>query len=190
MYRVLLIASLLPILVAMVVRWWCGVRVLGSTGKIPCRCDLGRWLPAPAGHGPQAVRRAADTAAEFGRELRAEALRAWRKDDPKAATARENTRRFGMAVPPLTVMVAVFALLVGKVPVMGVFALMFAATALSAAMALLGLPAELRAIARHANRVRSEKSFPDPDDEQAVIDCAIAHAWDAAVPPVLRWLQG
>jgi len=188
MYRLILIASLLPIIVVMLARWWFAVRVLGSVGKRGCHSDLRRWLPDPADKA--VVHRAEESAAEFGRELRHKALGAWRADDPKAAATRAKTLRFGTAVPPLSALVAAFALLVGKLPVMGVFAVLFAATALAAAMALLTLPAELRAISRHAARIRGEKCFPNPDEEKAVIDCAIAHAWDATPPPILRWLQG
>lgn len=187
MYRIVIILSLLPIVAAMIAGWWFGRRILASVGRQDCRCDLTRWNP-PADHD-STVRRASGPAAGFGLELRAAALVSWREAEPKAAVARENTRRFGAAVPPLATMVAIFALLVGKLPALGVFAALFAATALAAAMSLLGLPAELRAIARHARRVREQRAFPDRDDEQAVIDCAIAHAWDAAPPPVLRWLR-
>ncbi|MFZ9937971.1 MAG: hypothetical protein ACO3JG_13090 [Luteolibacter sp.] len=186
MYRIVIILSLLPIVASMIAAWWCGRRVLASVGRQDCRCDLERWTPAA--EGAPKVRRASGPVAGFGRELREEALSYWREQEPKAAAARENTRRFGAAVPPLATMVAVFALLVGKLPALGVFAALFAATGLAAAMSLLGLPAELRAIARHAGRVRGQRAFPDRDDEQAVIDCAIAHAWEAALPPVLRWL--
>lgn len=188
MYRLILLLSLLPILVAMFARWWLGSRVLLSVGKRGCRCDLKRWLPAPGDHA--VAHRSAETAADFGRELRLKALESWHSEAPKAAAARENTRRFGAAVPPLSTVVAAFALLVGKLPVLGVFAVLFAATALAALMSLLSLPGELQAIAREARRAREAKSFPDPDDEQAVVECAIAHAWDAALPQVLRWLQG
>jgi hypothetical protein len=188
MYRLLIIASLLPVIISMISRWWMGKRVLATVGKRGCQCDLTRWLPPGDDKSP--VRRSADNAANFGRELRLMAIEAWREENPQAAKARANTHRFGAAVPPLATMVAAFALLVGKIQVMGVFAILFAAIALAAAMSLLGLPAELRAIARHARRIRSEKSFPDPAEEQAVIDCAIAHAWNAAAPPVIRWLQG
>ncbi|HSP41727.1 MAG TPA: hypothetical protein VLO11_02550 [Luteolibacter sp.] len=186
MYRIVVILSLLPIVVAMIACWWFGRRILASLGRQDCRCDLARWTP-PA-DAESDVRRASGTAAGFGLDLRAAALVSWREEEPKAAAARENTRRFGAAVPPLATMVAVFALLVGKLPAMGVFAALFAATALAAAMSLLGLPAELRAIARHARQIRERRAFPDRDHEQAVIDCAIAHAWSAALPSVLRWL--
>jgi ABC-type transport system involved in cytochrome bd biosynthesis fused ATPase/permease subunit len=188
MYRLIVIVSLLPIIIAMVTRWWFGLRVLASEGKRRCHCDLTRWVPTT--DGKSSVRRSDETAAGFGRELRNQALQSWRENEPQAAIARENSRRFAAVVPPLAVMVAAMALLVGKLSVMGVFAVLFASTALAAAMTLLTLPAELRAIARHAQRVRSEKSFPDRDDEQAVIDSATAHAWDASTPHILRLLQG
>lgn len=187
MYRLILLLSLLPIGIALVARWWFGLRVLADEGKQTCRCDLGRWMPAP---GDTAVtHRAEKSAAEFGRELRLKALADWREQDPKAAAAREGTRRFGRAVPPLSAMIAVFALVVGKVPLAGALAIFTGACAMAAALGLLSLPPELQAIARAAARTRDGKGFPARDDEENVIRCAIAHAWDEAVPPVLRWLK-
>ncbi|MDP3851853.1 MAG: hypothetical protein Q8Q59_15220 [Luteolibacter sp.] len=187
MFRLLLFVSLFPIAIALIARWWFGVRILAMEGKRPCRCDLASWLPAP---GDDAIiHRAEQSAGEFGRQLRLKALAAWKAHDPKAAAARENTRRFGLAVPPLTGVVAVFAVLVKKIPVMGAVAVLLAATALSAALGLLSLAPELAAITRAARKTRETKGFPRQEDEEAVIRCAIAHAWDAALPPILRWVQ-
>jgi hypothetical protein len=187
MFRLLLMISLLPIAAALIARWWFGLRVLADEGKQNCRCDLAQWMPAP---GDTAVMiRAEKSAAEFGHELRLKALAEWRDQDPKAAAAREGTRRFGRAVPPLSVMVAVFALVVGKIPLAGVFAIVACACAVAAVFGMLTLPHELQAITRSAHNMRRQKSFPKQDDEEAVIRCAIAHAWDETVPPVLRWLQ-
>jgi hypothetical protein len=187
MHRILLTISLLPIAISLAARWWFGLRVLAAEGTRACRCDLARWLPAPG--DAAAVHRAENTAAEFGRELRLKALSEWRARDPKAAASREGTLRFGIAVPPLGAMVAVFAVLVGKVPVAGALAIVLAAAALAAALGLLTLPPELAAINRAARTVREGKNFPDADDQEAVARCAIAHAWDAALPPILRLLQ-
>lgn len=187
MYRILLILSILPIVIAIIARWWFGLRVLSTDGARACRCDLDRWLPAPGDDA--AVHRAENSAAEFGRELRLKALADWQTRDPKAAAARESTRRFGLAVPPLSGIVAVMAVLVGKIPIIGALAILLGATALAAVFSLLTLAPELRAIAHSARGVRKNKSFPDEFDELAVIQCAIAHAWDAAAPPILRWLQ-
>lgn len=187
MFRLLLFISLFPIAIALIARWWFGMRVLAGDGMRPCRCDLKRWLPTP---GDEAVvHRAEGSAAEFGRQLRIKALAEWRERDPKAAASRENTRRFGLAVPPLSGVVAVFAVLVGKVPVMGAIAILLAATALAAVLGLLTLPPELGAITRAARKVREDKNFPGSEEEEAVIRCAIAHAWDLSLPPILRWVH-
>jgi hypothetical protein len=60
---------------------------------------------------------------------------------------------------------------------------------LSAAIGLLALPPELKAIAQTARKAREAKSFPKRDDEDAVIRCAIAHAWKSTLPPILSSLQ-
>ncbi len=187
MFQLLLIASLVPIAVTLALRWWHGLRVLANEDGRACRCDLKRWLPAP---GDEAVvHRADDTAVAFGRQLRLKALDVWKSENPRAFRSRENARRFGMAVPPLSGIIAVFAVLVAKIPVIGLVVLPLAATAVAAAFGVLALPAELAAIARHARRVREERAFPDEDQEESVIRCAFAHAWDHALPPILRCLH-
>jgi hypothetical protein len=187
MFKIVIIICLVPIAIALAARWWFGMRVLFVDGGRACRCDLKRWLPSP---GDEAVvHRADNTARDFGRELRLKALAEWREQNPKAAASREKTRRFGLAVPPLSGLVAVFAVLVGKIPVMGAIAILVGATAIAALMGILTLPPELAAINRAARKAREEKNFPNRDDEDAVIRCASAHAWDAALPPILRWMQ-
>jgi hypothetical protein len=54
---------------------------------------------------------------------------------------------------------------------------------------LLTLPPELTAISRRARKLREDKSFPSSEDADAVIRCAIAHAWDASLPPLLRMIH-
>lgn len=187
MFRPILFFSLILLIIGLVARWWFGARVLAGDGARPCRCDLKRWLPAPDDEA--IVHRAEESAAEFGRQVRVKALTEWHDQDPKAATSRENTRRFGLAAPPFTAIVAVFAVLVGKVPALGAIIIFIAAIALATLFGLLSLPPELTAITRTSRRIREEKQFPNTDDEEAVMRCAIAHAWDATLPPILRWLH-
>lgn len=187
MFKYVVIICLIPIGIALAARWWFGVRILAGDGGRACRCDLQQWLPAP---GDEAVtHRAENSAVEFGKQLRDKALADWREQAPKAAASRENTRRFGLAVPPLSGIVAVFAVIVGKVPVMGAIAIVVGATAIAAVLGVLNLPPELGAITRAARKVREDRSFPSRDDEDAVIRCAIAHAWDASLPQILRWIH-
>jgi len=187
MFRLILVLSLIPIAIALAVRWWHGGRVLAAEGGRLCRCDLKRWLPI---RGDESViHRAEESAAEFGRQLRIKALDEWRVQDPKAAAARESARRFGMAVPPLSALVAVFAMIVGKIPLSGAISILLAATAVAAVLGLLALAPELGAINRAARKVREDGDFPARDDADAVIRCAVAHAWDLALPPILRWIH-
>jgi hypothetical protein len=187
MWRLLFIFSAIPIIAALVCRWFFGLRILADEGKRECRCDLATWMPSPG--DTAVVHRADESAAEFGRQLRLKALAEWREQDPKAATARENSRRFGMAVPPLSGVIAVFAVLVAKIPIMGGISCLLAATALSAALGVLSLAPEIAAITRTAKKLRDAKSFPRRDDEDAVIRCAVAHAWKETMPPILGLLQ-
>ena len=188
MFRLILLLSLLPIAAALLARWWFGLRVLATEGKQVCRCDLAQWMPPPG--DAALVHRAEKSASEFGHELRLKALAEWRLEDPKAAAAREGTRRFGKAAPPLCMMIAVFALLVHKVPLAGALAIVAAATAIAAVLGLLSLPAELQAIARTVNGLKKQGCFPSRDDEETVIRCAAAHAWCDSPPAIFRWFQG
>ncbi|GAA5118846.1 hypothetical protein JIN84_22565 [Luteolibacter yonseiensis] len=182
MWKLLLIFSVLPILAAMASRWWFGLRVLADEGRRQCRCIAGKG-PSPGDADTE------KSAAEFGRELRLLALEEWRERDLKAANSRENSRRFGMAVPPMSGIIAIFAVIVGRVIPMGGFTIFASATAISCAFGLLSLAPELRAIAVTARRFRTDKNFPRRDDEDAVVNCAIAHAWKETLPPVLSLIQ-
>lgn len=187
MWKFLLLISVVPIVIALAARWWFGMRVLAGLGGRICRCDLDRWLPAPSDGA--VVHRAEETAAEFGKQLREKALAEWREHDPKAVKSRESGKRFGMAVPPLAGIVAVMAVFVAKIPVLGAIAATLAATAIAALIGVLSITPELAALTRAAKRLRESKSFPSRDDEEAVIRCALALAWKETLPPILAAFQ-
>lgn len=184
MWRTLLTVSLVPIILVIVVRWWFALRVLAADGRRLCRCDLTRWQPASSDAGRSDL-----TAAKFGLDLRETALADWKAADPKGFASRQNTHRFALAAPPLSGIVAIFAVVVGKIPVAGALSIPLAFTALAAVFAVLGLPAELAAIQRTIRRIKDERWFPDRDDEEAVCRAAHAWAWEHSMPPILRWLQ-
>lgn len=188
MWKLLLLFSIIPIAAALIARWWFGLRVLSADGLRPCRCDLGTWMPSPDDQA--VIHRSEESAAEFGRQLRLKALAEWRERDPRAAVSRENAKRFGMAVPPLSGIVAILAVVVARIPVMGAISVVFAATALACVFGLLSLAPELLAITQASKKLREAKSFPRRDDEEAVIRCAVAHAWKESLPPILAKLQG
>lgn len=187
MWRLILIFSVVPIAAAMAARWWFGTKVLLENGGRPCRYDPSRWNPSPDGSPGEPA--SEQSAFELGRLLRVRAMEEWNQADPKGAKSRASSKRFGMAVPPISGIVAVMAFLVAKVPVMGAISAILAATAVSAALGILSLPPELAAITRSARKLREARGFPRSDDEDAVIRCALAHAWKDTLPPILSLIQ-
>ncbi|MFU8892366.1 MAG: hypothetical protein ACNA8L_01945 [Luteolibacter sp.] len=188
MWRILIFLSLIPPVIAMAMRWWFGTRVLATQGPRLCHADLEKWLPEP--EEAVVARRSDETAHVIGFHLWQYAMRDWARRDPKAAMARQKSKRLGMVLPPFMVVIIAFALVVGKINVLGAFALVFASIALAALFSYLTLGQELKEVASAANRLRKSGAFRLRDDEDAVVECAMAHAWHQALPPVLRWLQG
>lgn len=183
MWRMIIIISVLPMAAGLVLRWWYGLRTLQARGRMVVRPESGRWLELAGAGNPEM------DAADAGARLRTAALRDWMSNEPRAAKAREGARRFGIAVPPLSMVVAAMGVIAGRVPVMVALSAVLAAVALATVFGLLSLGTELRVIAATAKRVRDARVFRRSDDEEAVIECAAAHAWNEAVPPVLRWLK-
>lgn len=187
MFRLLIILAVIPIVIAFVVRWWFGLRVISSIGRHQCRCDLEKWDRAfGSEHIP--VSKSAD-AVIFADLLRKSALADWRTRDSKAAISREGARRFGMAVPPLAAMGAILGLIVGRIPFTGVLAIFLIALAFAAVIAYLGIAPELKAIITTSRRLRDNHIFPRSEDEEAVIRAANALVWKEAAPPVFNLIQ-
>jgi hypothetical protein len=186
MWRILFLISVLPIVAAIVARWYFGLRVLAAEGKRPCTVDPIRWK-VYLGETP-IVETTEAPAAEFGKLLRLSALADWQAREPKRAASRESARKFGLAVPPLALIIAIFALLLAKIPFMGAVAILFTSTALSAIFGLLTLGTELQAIALTTRKLRESRAFVRRDDEDATAAAAVAHAWAESIPPILRIL--
>jgi len=186
MWRLLYIPCILAIAAAVVARIWFGKQVVFGKGGQSCKVDVDRWsdLLGTTVNLPTSEA----TAAELGRQLRKSALVQWQQRDPKAVRAREAAKRFGMAVPPLTIAVVLFALIAHRIPVPGAIAIFLAATALSSLLGLLSIGAELRAVAVLAKVLRERRAFVRRDDEDNVISCAVAEVWLDALPPILRWI--
>lgn len=150
MFQFLLLPSLLVLAAALGCRWWFGVRVWKE-------CD--------------------ETTRAAGLAMRAEAIARWQKSDPKGVAARNGALRFGMATPPLSALIAMFAILVGKLPPSGAIALVLAITAIACVFGFLSLPAELAALQRMRER---------NDTDEAKYFAAQAEAWNISLPSALR----
>jgi hypothetical protein len=162
MHRLLILMSVLVIGGALVARWWLALRPLAQA------------IDQPPADAVAASRR--------GDELLQDALAQWQRDDPRGAAARNAQLRFGMAAPPLSLLIAIFAAAVGKVPLLIAVAIPLAATALAVVVGISGLPRELDAVARHI------AGQPAAHRDDAGARFALAHAWNRAFPAALRWL--
>lgn len=187
MPRLLILLAALPIIITLVVRWWFGLRLLKSSAELQCSCNLEKWKqtfdeqhlpPSPSGN-----------LIIFAELFRKSALADWRVRDKKAAIAREGTRRFGMAVPPLTAMVVIVGIFVGRITPSYGIAIFLIATAFSAVIAYLSIAPEIHAILTTARSLRTSGIFHRRDDEDAVIQAAVAISWKEAAPPIFNLLQ-
>lgn len=180
LWRFLFLCSALMLAAALLLRGWFGKRGFAQIGERTCTADPSRWQNWTGESLPEK-----SDAAALGKALRRVALNRWKQDDPKAARAREAARRFGVAVPPLTLVVLVFAVTLAKLPLFGALTIALGATALSAGIGLLSIGSELRAVGRVVGELRGLRIFRRADDEEAVIACAQAAVWMSALPPIL-----
>jgi hypothetical protein len=150
MFQFLLLPSLLVIAAALGFRWWFGTRI---------------WKESD------------ESTRAAGLAMHADALAHWRETDPKAAAARAGALRFGLATPPLSAIIAVFAIIVGKLPPSGAIAVVLAITAIACAFGFLSLPAELAAIQRFRKQT---------DRDEGRYLAAQAAAWNLSLPHALR----
>ncbi|MES2981904.1 MAG: hypothetical protein V4727_06295 [Verrucomicrobiota bacterium] len=187
MARLLIFIAVIPIIITLLVRWWLGIRLLKSSAELSCSCDLEKWKHT---FGEQHLPVSSPgTQIMFAELLRKSALADWRERDRKLAISREGTRRFGMAVPPLTAMIVILGIVVGRVtPSFGI-AIFLLATAFSAVIAYLSIAPEINAILTTARKLRTSGIFHRRDDEDAVIQAAVAIAWKEAAPPIFNLLQ-
>lgn len=185
--RFLILIAALPIIAAFVARWWLGLRILSSTGRRQCSCDLALWEKAFGAENPPPSK--SGDAVLFAGALRKIALADWKTREPKAAASREGVRRFGMAVPPLSLMIVVLGIIVGRVPAIWAIPVFLLAIAFAVIVSYLSVAPELKAMLLASRRLRDSGVFHRRDDEDAVIAATTALAWKESAPPVFNLIQ-
>ena len=187
MLRFLILLAALPIVAAFVARWWMGLRVLSSSGRRQCSCDLALWEKSfGADHLPPSK---AGDARIFAESLRKAALADWKTREPKTAASREGVRRFGMAVPPLALLVVILGVIVGRVPAIWAIPVLLFAIAFAVIISYLSVAPELNAMLLATRRLRASGAFHRRDDENAVIAATTALVWKESAPPVFNLIQ-
>ncbi len=187
MLRLFLIIAALPIIATFLLRWWFGIRIISSLGRTQCACNLDKWQDTfGTDHTPPSKNADAIIFAEL---LHKTALTDWKTREPKAAASREGVRRFGMAVPPLSLMCGLLGFIVGRLPIMAVIVIFLSAIACAAVFSFLSIAPELKALFITSRRLRDARIFPRSDDESAVLRTATALAWKKSAPPIFNLIQ-
>jgi len=185
--RLLILIAAVPVIATFAVRWWLGLRILKSSEEQQCTCDLKKWeLTFGPDHLPPA---ASGDLIIYAELLRKSALADWRVRDPKTAISREGTRRFGMIVPPLTAMIVMLGAIVGRVPIAYGIAIFLLVTAFSSIVSYLSIGPEIKAILTTSRRLRNAGIFHRRDDEDALIQAAVALSWKEAAPAAFNLIQ-
>jgi len=185
--RFLILLAVLPIIAAFVARWWLGLRVISTAGRRQCSCDLALWEKSFGTENPPPSK--SGDALIFAETLRKASLADWKTREPKAAASRAGVRRFGMAVPPLALMVVVLGAIVKRVPVSFVLPVFLTAIALAIIFSYLSIAPELNAMLIASRRLRASGAFHRRDDEDAVIAATKALVWKESTPPILNLIQ-
>ena len=187
MVRFLILLAALPVIAAFIARWWLGLRVLSSAGRRQCSCDTALWEKA-FGAGNPPLSKSGD-AGIFAETLRKAALADWKTREPKAAASREGVRRFGMAVPPLSLLVVILGVIVGRVPAIWAIPAFLMAIAVAVVFSYLSIAPELNAMLVASRRLRASGAFHRRDDEDAVISATTALVWKESAPPIFNLIQ-
>lgn len=187
MVRFLILIAILPVIAAFIARWWLGLRVLSSVGRRQCSCDPTLWEktfgtenPLPSNSGDARI---------FAEALRKAALTDWKTREPKAAASREGVRRFGMAAPPLSLMIVILGIIVNRVPAIWAIPVFLLAIAVAVIFSYLSIAPELNAMLLASRRLRDSGAFNRRDDEDAVIAATSALVWKESTPPIFNLIQ-
>ena len=108
--------------------------------------------------------------------------------DPKSVARRRWALRFGHAFPIFTLVVCVFALLVGKLPVMWLVSIAMASLGIAACAQILTLTTNLQASAMAAVVLEKKRIYPRLSDEELVVASTRAWAWHSIVPGLISRL--
>ncbi|MFM2196639.1 MAG: hypothetical protein RLZZ505_71 [Verrucomicrobiota bacterium] len=187
MVRFLILLAAVPIIAAFIARWWLGLRVLSSAGRRQCSCDLALWEKSfGAENAPPSK---SGDALIFAETLRKAALADWKTREPKAAASREGVRRFGMAVPPFTLLIVILGVIVGRIPAIWAVPAFLFAIAVAVIFSYLSVAPELNAMLTASRRLRASGAFHRRDDEDTVIAATTALVWKEAAPPIFKLIQ-
>lgn len=217
MHRLLLLFSLVPLLVAIILRKLNGDRILRREGKqllnLPAEKTARKMLDSMGCKQVDIKQKKSlwSTGAATQKHLElpdftknknhpgtveSHALAALRvgifllaQREPSLAARRDWALRFGHVFPVFTVIVTVFALVVGKLPPVWGLSIIVGSLGIAACAQVLALACELRAATLASVVLEKKRIFARLSEEEAVVTATRAQAWRAIVPGLLARLM-
>jgi len=215
MHRFLLLASLLPLLVAIVLRKVHAdraLRVAYDSELYTTAGDLARGMLAAAGNEavdirtrkrvwaaasvtgdgwlalPAKVAQGA-SAADAGMAALRVGLYLLSQRNPAAVARRQWALRFGHVFPVFTLVVCVFAMLVGKLPLLWALSILFASLGIACCAQALAVAADRQAAVLAVVLLEKKRVLHRLTEEEAVVAATRAWAWRDAVPGLVSRLM-
>jgi len=215
MHRFLLLFALLPLLAALILRKMYADRVLNRSRAVVLSTDgatlarrmlssmdqdqtelriIQREWAGAAGIGENwlsltSKQAEGDSVADHGQVALRVGLYFLSMRDQAAVARRRWALRFGHAFPIFTSVVCVFALLVGKLPLLWLISVILASLGLAACAQALTLATNLQASALAAVILEKKRIYPRLSDEESVVAATRAWAWHAIVPGLISRLM-
>ena len=215
MHRLLLLFALLPLLAAIILRKLNADRVLRSARDTQLYTrgeDLARSMLAAAGHETVELRttgqawagagvtgegwlalpaRSAQgtSAADHGLVALRVGLYLMSLRNAAAVARRRWALRFGHVFPVFTLVVCVFALLVGKLPALWVLSIVMASLGLAACLQAFTVATDMQSASLATILLEKKRVLPRLSEEEAVVAATRAWAWRGIVPGLLSRLM-
>jgi hypothetical protein len=211
-WKILLLVSLLPTVIAVLVRKWLSDRTLsGCAGQITNRSgrEVAEALLKASGKAGQltidekkkpsvGVEPAqlhlsfelaeAKDVVSLGHvaALTGQALMA--VEQPELVKWRQWVLRFGWAFPVFTFVVVLFAVVVAKVAMVWGIVIILGALGLASTLLLASVMIEVEGAKLAEGLLDRSRVLPRSDDEEAVARCCRAHAFRGVVPGAVEWV--
>lgn len=215
MHRLLLLLSLIPLLVALVLRKLNADRVLRLARKTQLQMrgeDLARKMLDSMGHRDVEIKttkrswagaavtgddwlslpaKAAEgnSACDHGQVALRVGLYLTSLRNPSAIARRRWALRFGHVFPIFTTIVCVFGLVVAKLPALWALSIVMGSLGLAACAQIFTVTAELQSAGMATVVLEKKRTLPRLSDEEAVVAATRAWAWHGIIPGLLSRLM-
>ena len=195
MRRLLLFISIIPILIALVLRKIKADATLRSCSQIALTTtaeEKGEKMLASLNHAPiplPPIKGSQTTASAHGQTALRVGIALLSERDPKSIARRRWAQRFGQVFPIFTSIVCIFGFAVAKLPALWALSIIIASLGLATCAQILTLSAEIQAAEIACVLIEKKRIYPRLTEEEAVVKATQAWPWRSLIPGILSRLM-